>query len=62
MAIKNWRGAVSHTEMANDVLAFVEKMSFNRVCLIGCSMGDKAVKNFSLLHSDCISKLIACLE
>ena len=49
---------MSYAEMANVVLAFMEKIDFNRVILIGRSIAGKVTKTLALLHPDLFSGLV----
>ena len=50
---------LTSAEIVNNFLAFMEKIDFNKVILIGHSMGDKVAKILALLHSDRIYGSVA---
>lgn len=49
-----WAGSMSYAEMADDVLALIEREQLHRPCVIGHSMGGKTAMALALSHPDAI--------
>uniref|UniRef100_A0A7S3Q5A3 AB hydrolase-1 domain-containing protein n=1 Tax=Chaetoceros debilis TaxID=122233 RepID=A0A7S3Q5A3_9STRA len=54
----DWREEMSYSDMAEDVLAFLDKHGMERAILIGHSMGGKVAKSLALSHPDRITGLV----
>ncbi|KAL7507080.1 hypothetical protein ACHAXN_004277 [Cyclotella atomus] len=62
----DWRPTMSYTEMARDVLAFMDKLAkqnegcehFSKAVLVGHSMGGKVAQSLALMHPERVAGLV----
>lgn len=53
-----WDNDTSYTAMSEDLLQFIDAQGFDRILLLGHSMGGKAAMQFALDHPQRVEKLI----
>ena len=54
----DWRDTMTYTEMAEDVLQFMNKLHLSKAILVGHSMGGKVAKTMALLSPNRVSGLV----
>mmetsp|Transcript_2592 Transcript_2592/g.4063 ORF Transcript_2592/g.4063 Transcript_2592/m.4063 type:complete len:380 (+) Transcript_2592:118-1257(+) len=54
----DWREEMSYSDMASDVLAFMDSQNFNKAVLVGHSMGGKVAKSLALMHPERVAGLV----
>ncbi|KAL7435881.1 hypothetical protein ACHAXH_005236 [Discostella pseudostelligera] len=55
----DWRSSMSYTEMARDVLAFMDKNTqHEKAVLVGHSMGGKVAQSLALMHPERVAGLV----
>ena len=62
----DWRPTMSYTEMARDVLAFMDKLAeqnegkehFSKAVIVGHSMGGKVAQSLALMHPERVAGLV----
>uniref|UniRef100_A0A7S2H8H6 AB hydrolase-1 domain-containing protein n=1 Tax=Helicotheca tamesis TaxID=374047 RepID=A0A7S2H8H6_9STRA len=54
----DWREEMSYTDMACDVLSFMDRQSFQKAVLVGHSMGGKVAKSLALMQPHRVAGLV----
>ena len=54
----DWKNTMSYSEMARDVLAFIDKISSEKAVIVGHSMGGKVAQSLALMAPDRVAGLV----
>lgn len=54
----DWKNTMSYSEMARDVLAFMDKISSEKAVIVGHSMGGKVAQSLALMAPDRVAGLV----